>query len=57
MVRYVECQRQLGVCEGKNLKGIPTWVLEDWNGQELARHYGLRTMDQLLAFASCQPEE
>lgn len=53
LVRYVDCVRTPSSCAGKELKGYPTWAVEDWSGQERARHYGLRTLSQLLSLAAC----
>jgi hypothetical protein len=53
LVRFVDCGRTPEACEGKDIKGYPTWTIEDWGGKELARHYGIRTPTQLLSFASC----
>lgn len=57
-VKEIECHpqgenAQTELCIAKQIEGTPTWAIEQ-NGEEIKRHTGFLTIDELQEFSGCQ---
>lgn len=53
IINYIECGKQPKDCESNNINSYPTWI-QFSNGEEITRHRGVMSAQQLEDYSGCK---